>query len=165
MTTDKQTIVFFIAKKHNIRLVVKSTGHDYVGRSNAPNSLSIWVHHIKGLKTLDSFRPSRCKVTIDGTAVTAGAGMQMWDLYSALDAINQTVVGGGGKTVSLGGYLTGAGHGLLAPRYGLAADQVYEMEVVTPSGEIVIANECQNQDLFWAMRGVSLVYTCPELRV
>lgn len=91
--------------------------------------------------------------------------MQMWDLYSALDAINQTVVGGGGKTVSLGGYLTGAGHGLLAPRYGLAADQVYEMEVVTPSGEIVTANECQNQDLFWAMRGVSLIYTCPELHV
>lgn len=28
------------------------------------------------------------------------------------------------------------------------------MEVVTPEGEIVVANECQNQDLFWAMRGV-----------
>jgi FAD/FMN-containing dehydrogenase len=83
--------------------------------------------------------------------------MQMWELYNALDALNQTVVGGGGKTVSMGGYLTGAGHGLLAPRYGLAADRVLEMEVVTPKGDIVTANECQNQDLFWAMRGVSRV--------
>ncbi|KAK4124879.1 FAD-binding domain-containing protein [Parathielavia appendiculata] len=141
------------AKKHNIRLVVKSSGHDYIGRSNAPNSLSIWTHHLRGIKTHDSFRPSRCGATIDGAAVTVGAGVQMWDLYTALDPLNQTVVGGGGKTVSVGGYVTGAGHSLLSARYGLAADRVLEMEVVTPMGDIVTANECQNQALFWAMRG------------
>jgi hypothetical protein len=27
--------------------------------------------------------------------------------------------------------------------------------VVTPGGEILTLNECQNQDLFWAIRGVS----------
>jgi len=143
------------AKKHSVRLVVKSSGHDYVGRSVAPNSLSIWTHYMKGIQTHDSFRPDRCKVTIDSTAVTVGAGTQMWDLYSALDALNQTVVGGGGKTVSVGGYVTGAGHGLLSSTHGLAADQVLEMELVTPKGDIVTANECQNEDLFWAMRGVS----------
>jgi FAD/FMN-containing dehydrogenase len=110
---------------------------------------------MKDIKTHKSFRPSRCNITIDGAAVTAGAGAEMWDVYSALDPLNQTVVGGGGKTVSLGGYLTGAGHSLLSARYGLAADQVLEMEVVTPTGEIVTANECQNKHLFWAMRGVS----------
>lgn len=81
--------------------------------------------------------------------------MQMWDMYNALDALNQTVVGGGGKTVSVGGYVTGGGHALLSARHGLAADQVLEMEVVTPKGDVVIANECRNTDLFWAMRGVS----------
>lgn len=110
---------------------------------------------MKGVKTHDSFRPSRCKVTINSTAVTVGAGEQMWDLYGKLDTFGQTIVGGGGKTVSVGGYVTGAGHSILSPSYGLAADQVYEMEVVTPNGEIVTANECQNEDLFWAMRGVS----------
>ncbi|KAL2180940.1 uncharacterized protein P884DRAFT_236234 [Thermothelomyces heterothallicus CBS 202.75] len=141
------------AKKHNIRLVVKSTGHDYVGRSVAPNSLSIWTHYMRDIKTHKSFRPKRCQATIDTTAVTVGAGTQMWDLYNALDLLNQTVVGGGSKTVSVGGYVTGAGHGLLSPTYGLAADQVLEMELVTPNGDIVTANECQNEDLFWAMRG------------
>lgn len=144
-----------IARKNNIRLVVKSSGHDYIGRSNAPNSLSIWTHHLRDVKTHDSFHPSRCKATIEGTAVTVGAGMQMWDLYNKLDTLGQTLVGGGGKTVSVGGYATGAGHSLLSARYGLAADNVLEMEVVTPKGELVIANECQNKDLFWAMRGVS----------
>ncbi|KAH6845745.1 hypothetical protein B0I37DRAFT_344863 [Chaetomium sp. MPI-CAGE-AT-0009] len=143
------------AKKHNVRLVVKSSGHDFVGRSNAPNSLSIWTHHLRGVKVHGSFRPSYCKATVDTTAhaVTVGAGMQMWDLYNALDTLNRTVVGGGAKTVSVGGYVTGGGHSLLSSWYGLAADQVLEMEVVTPNGDIVIANECENKDLFWAMRG------------
>ncbi|KAK3943095.1 6-hydroxy-D-nicotine oxidase [Diplogelasinospora grovesii] len=142
------------ARKHNIRLAVKSSGHDFLGRSAAPNSLSIWVHHLKDrLKTHDALTPKHCNFTINTTAVTAPGGTQMIELYSALAALNQTVVGGGGRTVSVGGYLTGGGHSLLSARYGLAADQVLEMEVVTPTGEIVTANECQNQDLFWAMRG------------
>ncbi|KAK0628601.1 hypothetical protein B0T17DRAFT_523189 [Bombardia bombarda] len=141
------------ATRYNVRLVVKSTGHDYIGRSVAPNSLSIWVHHMKGIQTHDSFRPQRCNVNIDSKAVTVAGGVQMMGLYTALNPLNQTVVGGNGRTVSVGGYLTGGGHGLLSARYGLGADQVLEMEVVTPTGDIVTANECQNTDLFWAMRG------------
>lgn len=94
--------------------------------------------------------------------MTVGGGTQMWDMYSALDALNQTVVGGGGKSVSVGGFLTGAGHGLLSATHGLGADHVLEMEVVTPAGDIVTANECQNEDLFWAMRGVSPRPLCPS---
>ncbi|KAK0737580.1 hypothetical protein B0T21DRAFT_383523 [Apiosordaria backusii] len=142
------------AKKHNIRLVVKNTGHDFIGRSNAPNSLSIWVHNLKDWKYHGSgFRPKKCKSTLPGTYLTAGSGSQMWDIYTRLDEINQTIVGGGGKTVALGGYLTGGGHSLLSPHYGMAADQVVEIEAVTPSGEIITANSCQNQDLFWAILG------------
>ncbi|OIW31030.1 FAD-binding domain-containing protein [Coniochaeta ligniaria NRRL 30616] len=141
------------ARNHNVRLVVKSTGHDYVGRSVAPNALSIWTHHLKGIKTHTSFKPKCCNVHINSTAVTVGAGEQMIDLYTHLDALNQTIVGGGGETVSVGGYLTGGGHSLLSARYGLGADQVLELQAVTPTGNLIVANECQNTDLFWAMRG------------
>lgn len=77
----------------------------------------------------------------------------MLDLNYAAHLQNLTIVSGGSGTVGLGGYLTGGGHSALSSTYGLASDQVLEMEVVTPNGDIVIANECQNQDLFWAMRG------------
>ena len=155
-----------VARKYNIRLVVKSSGHDYIGRSAAPNALSIWTHHLKQTPAMHtSFRPRGCpaSVVIDGSAVTVGAGAQMDELYAALDAVNQTIVGGGGKTVSVGGYLTGGGHGLLAPRHGLGADQVLEMELVTPRGDLVVANECQNQRLFWAMRGVGPLLSPPSV--
>lgn len=68
------------------------------------------------------------------------------------------MVGGTSKSVSVGGYLTGGGHSILSPRYGLGADNVLELEVVTPMGDILTANECQNEDLFWAMRGVSIFH-------
>lgn len=80
----------------------------------------------------------------------------MVDVYATASQHNRAVVGGGGKTVSQGGFVTGGGHSILAPHYGLAADNVLQMEVVTPGGDLITVNEDQNADLFWAMRGVSL---------
>lgn len=37
--------------------------------------------------------------------------------------------------------------------YGLGADNVLEFKVVTADGNLVVANEVVNQDLFWALRG------------
>ncbi|KAI0859011.1 FAD-binding domain-containing protein [Xylaria cubensis] len=145
---------FDFARKHNVRVIVKSSGHDYQGRSQAPGALSIWVHHMQSHKIHNkSFKPKDCKFTIETPAVTVGGGSQLGAIYEELDKINRTVVGGASKSVSVGGYLTGGGHSILGPRYGLGADNVLEVEVVTPMGNIVTANECQNEDLFWAMRG------------
>lgn len=66
------------------------------------------------------------------------------------------ILAGGSPTVSYGGYLTGGGHAALATTFGMAADSVLELEIVSPSGEFLTLNECQNQDLFWATRGVCL---------
>lgn len=102
----------------------------------------------------DKFQPVACNITINTAAVTAGAGSYASDIYQHLSLHNQTAVDGMGKEVTMGGYLTGGGHSPLSHIYGLGADQVYEVEMVTPKGEIVTANECQNTDLFWAVRGV-----------
>lgn len=144
-----------LARKHSVRLIVRNTGHDYLGRSAAPNSLSIWTHHMQSIKThADEFHLRGCDKVIPSNAVTVGPGAQMEDIFAYLAPLNQTVVGGSGRTVGVGGYVTGGGHSPLAPRYGLAADNVLQVEIVTPEGEIVTANEGQHRDLFWAMRGV-----------
>ncbi|KAF7557179.1 hypothetical protein G7Z17_g865 [Cylindrodendrum hubeiense] len=142
------------ARKHHIRLVVKNTGHDFIGRSIAPGALSLWTHHLNDIEYHEgSFKLDGCDTIIPGNAVTVGAGAQMYDIYSATDKFNETIVGGGGKSVGIGGYITGGGHSILSPRYGLAADQVLQMELVTPTGKTLTVNENQHFDLFWAMRG------------
>lgn len=109
---------------------------------------------MRGLKFHNGFTPKGCSYSIDTTAVTAAAGTQMLELDYQAQQRNLTIVGGGAGTVGVGGYITGGGHSYFSTAYGMAADQVLEIQMVTPGGDIVTVNECQNQDLFWAMRGV-----------
>ncbi|KAE9366414.1 FAD-binding domain-containing protein [Stipitochalara longipes BDJ] len=142
------------ARENNLRLNVKASGHDYLKRTSAPYSLSIWTRYMVGdYEYHDTFQPEGCSITINTTAVTAGAGSYVSDIYYQLNQHNQTAVDGMGSEVTMGGYLTGGGHSPISHIYGLGADQVYQVEIVTPMGEITIANECQNADLFWAVWG------------
>jgi FAD/FMN-containing dehydrogenase len=64
------------------------------------------------------------------------------------------VQGGGCVSVgAAGGFPQGGGFGSFSRRYGTAAGNMLEAEVVLASGEIVVANEAQHADLFWALRG------------
>jgi FAD/FMN-containing dehydrogenase len=54
---------------------------------------------------------------------------------------------------AVGGWLQGGGHGALANTLGLGADRVLQFRVVTPDGVLRVANACQHEDLFFALRG------------
>jgi FAD/FMN-containing dehydrogenase len=51
------------------------------------------------------------------------------------------------------GYTLGGGIGFLGRRYGLAADRVRWIDVVTPDGVLRRASPDENADLFWGLRG------------
>lgn len=53
---DVQAAVRF-ARDNNLRLVVKNTGHDYLGRSAGRGAFMIWTHHMKDLSYNDTFTP------------------------------------------------------------------------------------------------------------
>jgi hypothetical protein len=108
---------------------------------------------MRGINFHNAFQPQGCKHSIPTTAVTAAAGHNLIDLYAATDYYNSTIVGGLEATVGLGGYLTGGGHSPLSTAYGMAADNILELTVITPSGSKLTINECQHPDLFYAFRG------------
>ena len=82
----------------------------------------------------------------------------MRDIYAEAAQHGRIIVGGMDPNVGIGGYITGGGHSPVSGRYGLAADQVLEVEMITPDGNLIIANEAINTDMFWAMRGVSELF-------
>jgi FAD/FMN-containing dehydrogenase len=142
------------ARDHGLRLAVKGTGHDYLGRSNAPGSLLVWTHAMRDVKVQDAFVPQGCSVP-GVPAVSVGAGTRWIEAYDAVTVKHHRYVQGGGCTSvgAAGGFLQGGGFGSWSKKYGVAAAGLLEAEVVTADGKTRIANACQNADLFWALRG------------
>ena len=61
--------------------------------------------------------------------------------------------GGTISSTGIAGFTLGGGLGFLAKKFGLACDNLIDAEVVLASGDVVRANERENTDLFWAIRG------------
>ncbi|KAF1998465.1 FAD binding domain protein, partial [Amniculicola lignicola CBS 123094] len=141
------------AQKHNIRVVVKSTGHSFPGRSTGYGSLSIWTHNLRGIQYTESFSPTKCPVKEPLKAVRVAAGHTGIEVQAEVAKSNVIIVTGANPDVGLIGWLTGGGHGVLSTSYGMGADNLLEATIVTPDGKTLVANPCQNSDLFFAIRG------------
>lgn len=146
--SDFQKTIQF-TREHNIRLVIRNTGHDYFGKSTGAGALAIWTSNMKDSHVVD-YASGHYK----GKAIKVGAGVHVSDAMEAARKENLIVVGGNCGSVGLaGGYTQGGGHGQLTSKFGLAADQVLEWEVVTGTGKLVTASKYENEDLYWALSG------------
>ncbi|KAF9523813.1 FAD/FMN-containing isoamyl alcohol oxidase-like protein MreA [Crepidotus variabilis] len=138
------------ARNNQIRLVIKNTGHDWIGRSAGAGALSVWTHHLKTFEYLPSYRIGRYQ----GRAARVGVALQSFDLFTEMSNNNITVVAPQDQSIgTFGGYMQGGGHSWLGSKYGLMADQVLSVEIVTANGRFITADPTQNQDLFFAVRG------------
>ncbi|KAK2839327.1 hypothetical protein FQN49_006252, partial [Arthroderma sp. PD_2] len=142
------------AKQHNLRLVIRNTGHDLAGRSSAPDSLQIHTHRLQDIRFHTDLWLNGSTDPL-GPAVTVGAGVMMGSLYARAAREGYMVLGGDCPTVGVvGGFLQGGGvSDFLSLNRGLGVDNVLEFEVVTAGGELLVANKLKNQELFWALRG------------
>lgn len=154
-TADDVAAAVTFARDHDIRLAIKGTGHDYLGRSSAPDSLLVWTHHMRDVTVHDAFEITGNEGSHPPVpAITVGAGTRWLEAYQAVTKHGRYVQGGGCTSVgAAGGFTQGGGFGSFSKRFGTAAGNVLEIEVVTADGEVRIANEAQHQDLFWALRG------------
>jgi FAD/FMN-containing dehydrogenase len=144
------------AREHNVRLVVKSGGHSYLGTSNAPDSLLIWTRpDMQAIEVLDSFVPQGAAGLVEPEpAVSAGAGAIWMDAYNAVTTVaGRYVQGGGCTTVGVSGLTQGGGFGSFSKGFGSAAANLLEAEVVTADGAVRVVNAFQDPDLFWALKG------------
>jgi hypothetical protein len=140
------------ARNTGVRLVIKNTGHDFLGKSAGKDALSIWTHHMKDIEYIEEYADEN--LGYSGPAFKSGVGVQAFEIYKAAHEKGRVVVGGEGETVGImGGYILGGGHSPLTGLYGTGADNVLSFEVVTADGEFVTANSTSNTDLFWALRG------------
>ncbi|KAI0061850.1 FAD-binding domain-containing protein [Artomyces pyxidatus] len=139
------------AAKYNLRVAIKASGHDFLGRSTAKNSLLLWTQYFKDITFSDNYRIGKKDY---GSTVTVGSGVGLKVLYGAAKEQGKIFVGGTAATVvAAGGYSQGAGHSAFSPVLGLATDNAVQYNIVVANGDYLEVNEFSHPDLFWALRG------------
>lgn len=91
---DIQLAVNF-ARNTGVRLIVRNTGHDYVGKSTGAGSLSIWTHHLNDIDFIPAYSSPATSYT--GPAIKMGAGIVGYELYEAADKFGVTALSGEGR--------------------------------------------------------------------
>lgn len=96
------------AASNNVRLSIINSGHDFVGRNDAPSGLSLQIGELKGIRVLESFTPTpegaesvTCKTVantikrVEGkqAAATIGGGINIEELNKALKPSGLYAVG------------------------------------------------------------------------
>ncbi|KAF5346790.1 hypothetical protein D9758_015731 [Tetrapyrgos nigripes] len=155
-TTQDIVEAIKLASKWDIRLVVKNTGHDAIGRAFGVNALGIFTYNMKNLTVHNNFVPKGApRGTPPVPAMTVGAGVNWDQAYAAADAAGHTIAGGLSPmgTVGTAGWNLGTGHSLLSSHFGLGVDNSLEFTVVLPNASVVTVNEYLTPDLYWAIRG------------
>ncbi len=66
------------ASVNNLRLVVKNTGHDYLGRLAAADSLLLWLHYIKSMDLIQQY--TSCTGEHVSNVIRLGAGVQWGEM-------------------------------------------------------------------------------------
>lgn len=154
---DEINSTMMFARENNIRLVVTSTGHDLLGRSDGFGSLEIWLRYFRNKLDFQEIYSSvnGCQMSNWTRSAIVIDGAYQWENVNAFASANNVIVVGGGAVSpgAIGGWPSGGGHGPATRNYGMGADQILEARVLLASGEVITANHCEHRDLFTAIRG------------
>ena len=138
---DVASVVAF-ANDHDLRVTVQGTGHNAVAAGPMTDTIL--------LKT-----SPMCGVTINPEVRRARAeGGAIWiDVSEAAAEHGLAALAGSAPDVGVVGYTLGGGLSWMARRYGLAANHVQAIEVVTGDGRQLRVDHDHEPELFWALRG------------
>ena len=130
------------AREQGLRVAAQGTGHSAAPLGDLAGTLLVKTSAMR-------------HVTIDPVAriATAEAGATWRDVAEAAATHGLAGLAGSSPSVGVAGYTLGGGISWLSRSYGLSANNVQAIEVVTADGRLVRADACHNQDLFWALRG------------
>jgi FAD/FMN-containing dehydrogenase len=148
-SADDVTAALSFAKKYRLPVALRAGGHNYAGWSagGAPGT-GVAPSFVISTAALDAVTLSP-----DGSTVTVGAGATLAQVYDAVGTAGRAIAGGSCATVGVTGLTLGGGVGVLVRSFGLACDQLTEVQLVTADGAVHTANATSDAELFWAARG------------
>jgi FAD/FMN-containing dehydrogenase len=141
-TTNDVVEALAVARRTGLEVSVRGGGHNAAGRAVTEGGVMIDLAEMKAV----SVDPARATATVQG-------GVTWAELNDAAGAHRLAVTGGAVSTTGVAGYTLGGGLGWLMAKYGLAADNLLAVELVTAEGDVLRVDGTSHPDLFWALRG------------
>ncbi|MBC2778764.1 FAD-binding oxidoreductase [Parasphingopyxis marina] len=139
---DEVVATINYARDKDLLLAIRGGGHNGAGLGSCDGGL-----------VLDTGAMKTITVDAEARTVSVEPGCTQGEVDTEASRYGLAVPAGIVSTTGIAGLTLGGGHGYLSRQYGLTIDNLIEAEVVLANGSIVMANENEHADLFWALRG------------
>ena len=129
------------ARDGDLPISVRGGGHDWACRSLC-NGVVLDLSGMNGVIA-----------DFDEQVVQISGGARMADVIDVTEPHGFVAVTGSVGSVGMAGLTLGGGYGPLIGRFGLALDNLVGAEVVLADGRVVVTDDQNEAELFWALRG------------
>jgi FAD/FMN-containing dehydrogenase len=130
------------ARQRGLRVAPQGTGHNAHPLGALAHTVLLKTERMRGVEIDTGAQRARVEAGVLWAEVTDAAAQH-----------GLAALAGSSADVGVVGYTLGGGLSWLGRRYGLAANSVTAVELVTAEGDLIRADAEQNTDLFWALRG------------
>jgi len=130
------------AREHQLLTAVRAGGHSLSGKSSCEGGLMIDLQPMQGVRV----DPQTQRAYLE-------SGSLLGQLDHECAAFGLATTAGTVSHTGAAGLTLGGGFGRLGRRFGLACDNVASFDIVTADGRFLRANDHENPDLFWGLRG------------
>jgi FAD/FMN-containing dehydrogenase len=131
-----------LARAEDLGVAVRGGGHNVAGRATIDGGVMIDLSLMKGLYVDPRTRSARAQ------------GGSTWNDFNRETQLHGLATTGGVvSSTGIAGLTLGGGLGWLMGKHALALDNLLSVELVLADGRVVRADENENDDLFWALRG------------
>jgi FAD/FMN-containing dehydrogenase len=130
------------AREHHLLVAVRGGAHNVAGTSVCNGGLVIDLSRMQGIR-----------VDLVQRTVRAEGGVKWGAFDRETQAFGLATTGGTIADTGIAGLTLGGGHGWLGYKYGLAADNLTSVDIVTADGTLRTASDAEHSDLFWGVRG------------
>ncbi len=133
-----------------LEISVRGGGHNVGGRAVCDGGLMIDLSGMKGIYVDPGARTVRAQGGVD------------WGEFNRETQLHGLAATGGAvSTTGVAGLTLGGGVGWLMGKYGLAIDNLISVELVTATGEVLLASETENRELFGVCAAVAVTSGSP----
>jgi FAD/FMN-containing dehydrogenase len=130
------------AREHQLLLAVRGGGHNIAGNAVCDNGLMLDLSPMKSVRVNPAARTARVE-----------PGVTLSEFDREAQAFGLATPLGINSTTGVAGLTLGGGFGWISRKYGLSADNLLSVDLVTADGKYLQASDKENTDLFWAVRG------------